>query len=162
MADKNLGDDMVKLVRYTVVNIERGHYAIVASGHELFDENMSGDAFASWVISQNAQAIAEFAEANQQDPLVLFLTAEALEKAGKAEEAHEHCDGTLANDCPGSLSISSGVIGPGQRGMVLSSLSSTTDGADGLSVRFVVFALGVSGMLVAVGRQTRRSESNRQ
>jgi tetratricopeptide (TPR) repeat protein len=37
-------------------------------------------------------AVTEFAQANQQNPLVLLLTAEALEKAGKAEEARDHCD----------------------------------------------------------------------
>ncbi len=59
MADKNLNDDMVKLVEYTIVNIDRSNYRIICSGHELFDENMSGDAFASWVISQNSDTIAK-------------------------------------------------------------------------------------------------------
>ena len=52
MADKNLGDDMVKLVEYTIVSIERGKEEIVESGHKLFDDDMTGDAFASWVIAE--------------------------------------------------------------------------------------------------------------
>jgi hypothetical protein len=55
MPDTNLADDMVKLVRYTIVSIKRDEEAILVRGEEVFDDNMSDDAFATWVISKHSE-----------------------------------------------------------------------------------------------------------
>lgn len=52
MPDTNLADDMVKLVRYTIVSIKRDDEKILKRDEEIFDDNMTDDAFASWVISK--------------------------------------------------------------------------------------------------------------
>lgn len=53
MADKNLSDDMVKLVEYTIVTIKRSDEDIIHSGKKLVTDNMTGEAFASWMVSEN-------------------------------------------------------------------------------------------------------------
>lgn len=56
MADKNLSDDMVKLVEYTIVTIERGEENILSGDRpklKLVKRNMTGEAFASWIISED-------------------------------------------------------------------------------------------------------------
>lgn len=52
MPDINLSDDMVKLVRYSIVSIKRDEEQILHRDEEIFDDNMSDDAFATWVISK--------------------------------------------------------------------------------------------------------------
>lgn len=52
--DTNLSDDMVKLVRFTIVNIERDKETIVKNGEKLVTESMTDDAFASWMIATHA------------------------------------------------------------------------------------------------------------
>lgn len=54
--DTNLADDMVKLVRYTIVTIERDHERILHRGEELVTDNMTDDAFASWMIASYLQS----------------------------------------------------------------------------------------------------------
>jgi len=56
MSDTSLSDDMVKLVRYTIVNIERDREAIIARGEEIVTDDMSDDAFASWMIAKHIPA----------------------------------------------------------------------------------------------------------
>jgi hypothetical protein len=53
MSDTSLSDDLVKLVRYTIVNIERDREAIVGRGEEIVTDNLSDDAFASWMIAKH-------------------------------------------------------------------------------------------------------------
>lgn len=56
MADKNLSDDMIKLVEYSIVTIERGEERILTGNHlklKLVRRNTNGEAFASWVISED-------------------------------------------------------------------------------------------------------------
>lgn len=52
MGDHSLGDDRVKLVRYTIVSIKRDAEQILHRDEEIFDDAMSDDAFATWVISK--------------------------------------------------------------------------------------------------------------
>lgn len=55
--DVNLSDDMVKLVRYNIVSIARDAEKILKRGEEIFSDNMTDEAFATWVISQYADSI---------------------------------------------------------------------------------------------------------
>lgn len=54
--DTNLSDDMVKLVRYTIASIERDHERIIYHGEKIVTDNMTDDAFASWVIASYLQS----------------------------------------------------------------------------------------------------------
>ncbi len=52
MADKNLSDDMLKLVSYSIVCIERGNEKVLlCNACELFADNMTDCDFDSWVIA---------------------------------------------------------------------------------------------------------------
>lgn len=55
--DTNLSDDRVKLVRYHIVSIQRDQEKILHSGEEIFDDEMSDDAFATWMISRYGDAV---------------------------------------------------------------------------------------------------------
>ncbi len=53
--DTHLSDDMVKLVRYSIVSVQRDHETTLVSGHErIFDDNLDEAAFSAWVISDYA------------------------------------------------------------------------------------------------------------
>jgi hypothetical protein len=54
--DRNLSDDMVKLVRYSIVSIQRDEERILHRGEEIFDDNVTDDAFATWMISKYGDA----------------------------------------------------------------------------------------------------------
>jgi len=56
MPDTNLADDMVKLVRFTIVSIKRDEEKILKRDEEIFDDNMTDDAFATWVISKYGES----------------------------------------------------------------------------------------------------------
>ncbi len=57
MSDRNLSDDMVKLVRYSIVSIKRDEEAMLLKGEEkIFSDNMTDDAFATWVVSDYAES----------------------------------------------------------------------------------------------------------
>lgn len=52
MADTNLSDDMLKLVSYSIVCIERGEEKVLlCSDCKLFADNMSDCDFDSWVVA---------------------------------------------------------------------------------------------------------------
>lgn len=52
MADKNLSDDMLKLVSYSIVCIERGHEKVLLCNDcKIFSDNMSDCDFDAWVIA---------------------------------------------------------------------------------------------------------------
>ena len=55
MSDMSLSDDMVKLVRFTIVNIERDREKILAKDEEIVTDSMTDDAFASWMISKHVK-----------------------------------------------------------------------------------------------------------
>ena len=65
--DTNLSDDMVKLVRYTIVSIERDHERIIHHGEEIVTDNLTDDAFASWMIASYLQS-REYAQRRSEDP----------------------------------------------------------------------------------------------
>ena len=55
MADKNLSDDMIKLVEYSILTIDRGEERLLTGDRpklKLVKRNTTGEAFASWVISE--------------------------------------------------------------------------------------------------------------
>ena len=56
MADTNLSDDMVKLVEYSIVSIQREKERRLYSGEQIVTENLTGEAFASWMITQYLQS----------------------------------------------------------------------------------------------------------
>jgi hypothetical protein len=56
MSDRSLSDDMVKLVRFTIVNIERDNETIIVpKGEELVTDSLTDDAFAAWMISKHVK-----------------------------------------------------------------------------------------------------------
>ncbi|HVT60569.1 MAG TPA: hypothetical protein VHR45_19505 [Thermoanaerobaculia bacterium] len=55
MADKDLSNDRVKLVEYSIVTIERGAERSLHDGEKLVSENMTGEDFATWVIAEFVQ-----------------------------------------------------------------------------------------------------------
>lgn len=56
--DKSLSDDMVKLVRFSIVNIERDHESrLLGPLEEIVDENMTDDAFSTWMILRHGPKI---------------------------------------------------------------------------------------------------------
>jgi hypothetical protein len=58
MSPSSLNDDMVKLVSYTIVSLKRDAERIMpgGSGSILVTDNMSGEAFASWMIARYLQS----------------------------------------------------------------------------------------------------------
>ena len=56
MADRNLSDDMVKLVEYSIVTIQREHERLLTRGEKIVTDNMTGEAFASWMIAEYLQS----------------------------------------------------------------------------------------------------------
>ena len=56
MSDRNLANDRVKLVQYSIVTVRRGFEEILKTyGEEVVTENMTGEVFASWVIAKYSQ-----------------------------------------------------------------------------------------------------------
>lgn len=58
MADTNLNDDMAKLVEYSIVSIDRDlddERKLLLSTEIVISENMTGDAFATWMIARFVQ-----------------------------------------------------------------------------------------------------------
>src|SRR5215831_10937880 len=53
----SLDDDMVKLVGYTIVSLRRGHERVMDGGEGtmVVTDNMTGEAFTSWVIAKYLQ-----------------------------------------------------------------------------------------------------------
>lgn len=52
MSDMDLNDDEVKLVRYRILNLDRGAEQVLASGEELVWENLSSDGYKVWKTAQ--------------------------------------------------------------------------------------------------------------
>jgi len=55
--DKNLNDDMLKLVRYKVLFIKRGHEHAFPEREVLVWDNMDGPAFTAWKIAEFIQML---------------------------------------------------------------------------------------------------------
>jgi hypothetical protein len=55
MADKNLSDDQLKLVRYKILFVKRDYEYAFPEKEELVWENMTGDAFAAWKVAEFIQ-----------------------------------------------------------------------------------------------------------
>jgi hypothetical protein len=55
MADRNLNDDQLKLVRYKILFVKRDYEHAFQEKEELVWENMSGDAFAAWKVAEFIQ-----------------------------------------------------------------------------------------------------------
>ncbi len=55
MADTDLSDDQVKLVRYRILNLDRGEEAVLHHGEELVWENLTADAYKVWKAAQYMQ-----------------------------------------------------------------------------------------------------------
>jgi len=56
MAEKNLSDDMLKLVQYCIVCIERGHEEVLVCNEcKLFSDNMTDCDFDGWVLADYTQ-----------------------------------------------------------------------------------------------------------
>ncbi len=84
--DTNLSDDMVKLVRYSVVSIKRDEEKSLLVGKEkVFDDNLDGEAFTTWVTSEVASAHGLSAE----DRKYLRVSYEVLGRWPKQDRKYE-------------------------------------------------------------------------
>lgn len=84
--DTNLSDDMVKLVRYSIVSIERDDERILVDGAEkLFDDNVDGEAFATWVTSD----LARERGLSNEDRKYLRVSYEVLDRWPKQDREYE-------------------------------------------------------------------------
>lgn len=54
--DTNLNDDLIKLVRFSVVSIERDRERVLRHGEQLVLDAMSGEAFSSWMVAVYLQS----------------------------------------------------------------------------------------------------------
>jgi hypothetical protein len=55
--DKNLNDDMLKLVRYKILFVKRGHEHAFPEREALVYDNMDGEAFTAWKIAEFIQLL---------------------------------------------------------------------------------------------------------
>jgi len=55
MSDKDLSNDLVKLVSYSIVSIERDRERKLYEGEKIVTDNMTGEAFATWMIAEFVQ-----------------------------------------------------------------------------------------------------------
>jgi hypothetical protein len=85
MADRNLSDDKIKLVRFNLLLIKREHECILADGYELIADDMDESGF-------NALVIAKYVKGHQleeDDRKYLRVSYEVLERYAKQEFKHE-------------------------------------------------------------------------
>lgn len=83
--DRNLSDDMVKLVRYNIVSIKRDAEKIMHRDEVIFDENMTDDGFATWVISKYGDARG----LSSDDRKYLRVSYEVLDRWAKQDRKYE-------------------------------------------------------------------------
>ena len=57
MSDKDLSDDMLKLVRYKILFVKRDYEHAFQEREELVHDNMTGDAFAAWKVAEFIQRL---------------------------------------------------------------------------------------------------------
>lgn len=55
MPDKDLSNDKVKLVQYSIVSIQRGLEHTLKEAEKIVSDNMTGEAFATWMIAEFIQ-----------------------------------------------------------------------------------------------------------
>ncbi len=80
----SLNDDMIKLVRYSILTIERDREAVlVPSAERLVTDNLSEDAFAAWMISEHRAELG--GTANQY----LRVTVEVADRWAKQDRKFE-------------------------------------------------------------------------
>ena len=85
MADKNLHDDNIKLVRYILLLIKREHECILSSGYEMVDDDTDDSGF-------NARIIAGYVKGHQldeDDRKYLRVSYEVLDRYAKQPFKHE-------------------------------------------------------------------------
>jgi hypothetical protein len=90
--DRNLNDDMVKLVRYSIVNIARDQERILHKGEQLVTDNMTDDSFASWMIAsylQSPEAARHPGEVSHEQKKYLRVFFEVLSRWAKQDRKYE-------------------------------------------------------------------------
>jgi len=55
MPDKDLSNDKVKLVQYSIVSIQRGAERTLKESERIVSDNITGEAFATWMIAEFIQ-----------------------------------------------------------------------------------------------------------
>ena len=103
--ESSLSDDMVKLVRYSIVSIKRDDEKEIVSGEErLVTDNLTDDAFTSWMISQNDEAIRKSGVLGN-DRQYLRVSYEVRERWPKQDRKYEKRQlevlGKIRNRIPG-------------------------------------------------------------
>ena len=90
MRDNNLSDDMVKLIRFTIVSIKRDDEHILRNGlgEKIVTDNMDDESFASWVLSEYFQR-AEHEPIDDDDKKYLRVYTEVLDRWAKQDRKFE-------------------------------------------------------------------------
>jgi len=68
MPDKDLSNDKVKLVQYSIVSIQRGLERTLWEAEKIVSDNMTGEAFATWMIAEYIQAEEEWEKYPERYP----------------------------------------------------------------------------------------------
>lgn len=85
MADTNLSDDDVKLVRFVLLTVKREDERILESGDILVTENLDGSGFDAWIIGKYVRKY----DIRQEDHKYLRVYFEVLERYSKEPFRHE-------------------------------------------------------------------------
>jgi hypothetical protein len=90
MRDSNFSDDMVKLIRFTIVSIKRDDEHILANGlgEKIVTDNMDDEAFASWVLSEYFQR-AGHEPIDDDDKKYLRVYSEVLRRWPQQDRKYE-------------------------------------------------------------------------
>ena len=65
--DKNLHDDMLKLVRYKILFVKRSYEHAFPEQEDLVYDNMDGNSFTAWKVAEFIQELAKVTSANSPD-----------------------------------------------------------------------------------------------
>jgi hypothetical protein len=88
--ETNLSDDMVKLVRFSIVNIERDREEIVfPKGEEIVTDSMTDDAFAAWMISKHVKLPDPKGNGDEDPRKYLRVSYEVLSRWAKQDRKFE-------------------------------------------------------------------------
>jgi len=85
MGNKDLNNDYMKLVKYTIVCVDRGHERILHTDERLVLDPMGHETFASWVIAEYLQA----KPLADEEKKYLRVSFDVLDRWSREEFAYE-------------------------------------------------------------------------
>jgi hypothetical protein len=86
MNDRDLSDDMLKLVRYKILYVRRDDERVLYNGEELVYDSFSGDAYSAWKV---AEYIHHHSEIKDKDEKYLRVYFEVLERYPRQKLEYE-------------------------------------------------------------------------